>query len=167
MTRWRDVHWVGLAGASILLAGFFLPWVRLDETKAPVAGWELGGHAAELGPAYYAVFLLPVLAFAVALLAVKRPRVAGGLGLTTGGVVLGWALFEVARVLYTRTFAGLWLSLLGAAVLFLGSLLTWRRGRRLRRQAAAAAPSVATDSEAAVEAAGTTAEGPTSASPPE
>ncbi len=134
MLRWKDVNWVGLSGSLILLAGFFLSWVRLDETRGPIAGWELGGHAAELGPAYYAVFLLPVLAVANVMLAVKKPRVASVVSVVVGATVLGWAVLEVARVLYARTFAGLWLSLLGAAVLLLGSLLTWRRTRRLQRE---------------------------------
>ena len=80
----------------------------------------------------------PFSALLIGGLSIKKPRWATGVGLTVGITILGWAIFEVVRLLYTRTFAGLWVSLLGAGLLFVGGLLTWRRGRKQKKAAAEA-----------------------------
>lgn len=44
-----------------------------------------------------------------------------------GGAFLAWGGFEVLRLLYHTTFAGLWLTALGALVLFIAGVETRSR----------------------------------------
>lgn len=130
----KEINWLALAAGLMLLVGFFLPWIRLETVPEAIAGWQLARFTPKIGSAYYAAYLVPVLGVLLSVLAVKKPRWASGLGIATGATVLGWGVFEVVRFLYTKTFAGLWLSLAGAALMFIGGLITWKRGRAAKKE---------------------------------
>lgn len=133
----KEINWLAMTAGLMLLVGFFLPWIRLESVPQAIAGWQLGMYTPKLGSAYYAAYLVPVLGAVLTVLAVKKPRWASGVGVTTGAAILGWGVFEVVRFLYTRTFAGLWLSLAGAALMFIGGLITWKRGRSAKKESKA------------------------------
>ncbi len=133
----KEINWVAMAAGLMLLVGFFLPWIRVESIPDAVAGWQLGLYAPKLGAGYYAAYIVPVLGALLAVLSVKKPRWSGVLGTVTGALALGWGVFEVVRFLYTRTFAGLWLSVAAAALMFIGGLITWRRGRAAKAEAKA------------------------------
>ncbi len=135
----KEINWVAMAAGLMLLVGFFLPWIRVESIPDAIAGWQLGLYAPKLGAAYYAAYIVPVLGALLAVLSVKKPRVSGVLGTMTGALALGWGMFEVVRFLYTRTFAGLWLSVAAAALMFIGGLINWRRGRAAKAGAKAGA----------------------------
>lgn len=135
----KEINWVAMGAGLMLLVGFFLPWIRIESVPEAIAGWQLGIYSPKLGAAYYAAYLVPVLGALMAVLSVKKPRWASGVGIAAGATILGWGVFEVARFLYTRTFAGLWLSLAGAALMFIGGLITWKRGRAAKAEAKALA----------------------------
>ncbi len=116
-----------LVGSVLLLVGFFLNWVELDPEEGPIGGLGMATLAATQGGFYYAAYALPVLAIALAALSFKKPRLSSALSIAVGGLLILWGVVEVARFLYQQTFAGLWLSVLGAAVMLLGGLWSWKR----------------------------------------
>ncbi len=134
--KWKEINWAALVGAVMLLVGFFLSWVRVEDIDSPLGGWELGLHVAKFGEAYYAAYAVPVLAVLLGVLAVKKPRWSTFLGLLMGFTALGWGMFEVVRLLYARTFAGLWVSVGGAALLFVAGLLSVRKARAAKKKSA-------------------------------
>ena len=133
----KEINWLAMAAGLMILVGFFLPWVRIESVPEAIAGWQLGIYTPKLGDAYYAAYAVPVLGALLAVLAVKKPSWASVLGVASGAAVLGWGVFEAVRFLYTKTFAGLWLSLAGAALMFVGGLITWKRGRSAKKEAKA------------------------------
>mgnify|MGYP001333989518 CR=1 FL=1 len=93
-------------GAALAIAGFFFGWFGLSYSGVSfsLSGWELTKLAKQNGVAYYLVYLLPLVAAVV------------------GGLFLLWGVVEVARILYRTTFLGLWLTLAGVLMLFVGGL---------------------------------------------
>lgn len=120
--------WV-LIGAVLVVAGFCLGWFGLRGFGAGffVNGWQVIAFAKDRGAAYYLLYLLPLGALSAGLLAWVDRRVAGTLAMLVGAAFLAWGGFEVLRLLYHTTFAGLWLTALGAAVLFVAGVETRSR----------------------------------------
>jgi hypothetical protein len=115
-----------VVGSVLVLVGFFLAWVGIDLGHAAisVSGWEVARVAKEHGAIYYLVYLFPIGALAAGFFAFSKPRRAAVLAMLTGGGFLAWGLFEVMRLLWRTTFIGLWLTVLGALVLFVVGLAT-------------------------------------------
>jgi hypothetical protein len=120
--------WV-LLGALAALAGFCLGWFGLRGFGAGffVNGWQVLSFAKERGALYWLLYLLPLGALGAALLAFVDRRLAGTLAMLVGGGFLCWGGFELLRLLYHTTFAGLWVTALGAAVMFVAGVETRSR----------------------------------------
>ncbi len=121
--------WV-LIGAVLVVVGFCLGWFGLRGFGAGffVNGWQVLSFAKERGSAlYYLLYLLPVGALLAGLVAWVDRRAAGTLAMLVGGAFLLWGGLEVLRVLYHTTFAGLWVTALGALTLFVAGVETRSR----------------------------------------
>jgi hypothetical protein len=120
--------WV-LLGAALVLVGFCLGWFGLRGFGGGVFvnGWQVLSFAKQRGALYWLLYLLPVGALAAALVALIDRRKAGALAMLVGGAFLCWGGFELLRLLYHTTFAGLWVTLVGALVLFVAGVETRER----------------------------------------
>ena len=109
-----------LCGAVLVVVGFFLGWVGFDLGPATfsMSGWQLAKLASERGAHYYLIYLFPLGALFAGLVALVDRRAAAKLGIAVGGFFLAWSSIEIMRLLWRMTFVGLWLSVLGAFVLF-------------------------------------------------
>lgn len=138
---WRAINWPVLVASLVLLVGFFVPWIRLPDgdSEQLVSGASMGVVAAQYGGGYYVVYLLPLLAIAMGVAAVKKPNWASILAIFVGISLLVWGLFEIARFLFLQTSWGLWVTVAGAMLAAFGGALTWRRAHLLVAQAKAAA----------------------------
>lgn len=134
---WKKTNWLMLGAAALLLVGFFVPWVNIQDGEEfeLLAGFQIAGFG---GP-YTAVYLVPLLALGMGIAALKAPSAASAIGALTGAALVGWGLFEVARFLYVQTFWGLWVSVAGALLAVIGGAFTWRRAHTAVAQAKAAA----------------------------
>ncbi|MCA9620304.1 MAG: hypothetical protein KC731_14880 [Myxococcales bacterium] len=111
-------------GAALAIAGFFFGWFGLSYSGVSfsLSGWELTKLAKQNGVAYYLVYLLPLGAAVAGAFAVHDRRRAARVATVVGGLFLLWGVVEVARILYRTTFLGLWLTLAGVLMLFVGGL---------------------------------------------
>ncbi|MEZ4376496.1 MAG: hypothetical protein AB7K71_01315 [Polyangiaceae bacterium] len=118
-----------LLGAGLVLVGFFMAWFGFSFGPASISisGWQIAKVASQRGAQYYAIYLLPLGALIAGFLALTNRRGAAKVALLVGGVFLLWSLAEVLLLLWRTTFLGLWLTLLGAGVLFFAGLLAKRR----------------------------------------
>ena len=118
-----------LVGAVLILVGFCLGWfgIRGFGGGVFVNGWQVLDFARSRGAVYVLLYLLPLGALGAALLAFVNRRLAGALATVAGGAFIAWGAFEAVRLLWHTTFLGLWLTLLGAVVLFAAGLATRRR----------------------------------------
>ncbi|MEQ9324517.1 MAG: hypothetical protein RIF41_35460 [Polyangiaceae bacterium] len=125
----KDGSWTIFLGAALAIAGFFFGWFGLSYSgrSFSISGWELTKLAKDHGVLYYLVYLLPVGAAAAGLFAISDRKRAAKVATGVGGVFLLWAFVEVARVLYATTFLGLWLTLAGTIMLFVGGLAAWAK----------------------------------------
>ncbi|MCK6533175.1 MAG: hypothetical protein L6Q84_09395 [Polyangiaceae bacterium] len=117
--------WV-LIGAVLVVAGFCLGWFGLRGFGGGlfVNGWQVIAFAKDRALAYALLYLLPVGALLAGFVAWVDRRAAGTLAMLVGGAFLGWGAVEVLRLLYHTTFAGLWITALGALVLFVAGVET-------------------------------------------
>lgn len=117
--------WV-LIGAVLVIVGFCLGWLGLRGFGAGffVNGWQILSFAKERGALYWLLYLLPIGAILAGLVAWVDRRAAGTLAMLVGGAFMAWAGLELLRLLYHTTFAGLWLTALGALVLFIAGVET-------------------------------------------
>lgn len=121
--------WV-LLGAACALAGFCLGWFGLRGFGGGffVNGWQVLSFAKDRGGAlYWLLYLLPLGTLGAGVLAFVDRRLAGTLAMLVGGGFLAWGSFELLRLLYHTTFAGLWVTALGAVVLFVAGVETRSR----------------------------------------
>ena len=124
----RGNPWV-LSGAVLVVGGFCMGWVGLRGLGGGlfVDGWGVLGFLRERSSAYWLLYALPVGAIAAGVAALFDRRAAATLALVVGLGLLAWSAFEVARIVWNTTFAGLWLTWAGALVLTLAGLGTRRR----------------------------------------
>ncbi|MBW2528875.1 MAG: hypothetical protein JRI23_32165 [Deltaproteobacteria bacterium] len=122
--------WV-LIGAACVLAGFCLGWVGLRGLGGGmfVNGWQVLSFAKERGVVGWSLYLLPVGALAAGLAAWIDRRVAATIAMVVGAGLLCWGGFELLRMLYHTTFAGLWTTVFGALVLLVAGVETRERAR--------------------------------------
>lgn len=92
-----------------------------------VNGWQVLSFAKERGALYYLLYLLPIGALLAGLVAWVDRRAAGTLAMLVGAAFLAWGGFELLCLLYQTTFAGLWLTGLGALILFVAGVETRSR----------------------------------------
>jgi len=120
--------WV-LIGSILVVVGFCLGWFGLRGFGGGffIDGWQVVAFAKERGAHYYLLYLLPIGALGAAALACVNRRAAGTLAALVGGGFLLWGGVEIVRVLYHTTFAGLWLTVLGALVLLVAGVETRAR----------------------------------------
>jgi hypothetical protein len=124
----KKVNLIAIVGAVLVAVGFFFSWfaVGTGEEGEIISGFSVGSVAGDMGPAYYIVYLLPLLAVGVVALTFKKPRFGAVLAMITGGAFLLWGLYEVARFLFEVTFVGLWMTVIGCILLLLGGIVGFR-----------------------------------------
>ena len=117
-----------LVGAALILVGFCLGWfgIRGFGGGVFVNGWQVLDFARGRGAIYLLLYLLPIGALAAAVLSFVHRRLAARVAMLVGAAFLAWGAFEAVRLLWHTTFLGLWLTLLGAIVLFVAGLVTRR-----------------------------------------
>ena len=122
----KKINFLVLLSALVVITGFFLPWLSYGEDGDYATGFTL---AKLRGDSYMFAMILPAAAFFAGVLAVRFKRAAAFFAALTGACAIGWGLFEIVRFLHTQTFAGLWVTVLGAIMLFATGLVTgnWRR----------------------------------------
>lgn len=120
--------WV-LIGASLVLVGFCLGWFGLRGFGGGlfVNGWQVLNLAKQRGALYCLLYLLPLGTLAAALAALVNRRLAGTVAMLVGGGFLCWGALELLRLLFRTTFAGLWITVLGALVLLVAGVETRER----------------------------------------
>jgi hypothetical protein len=118
-------------GAALAVAGFFFGWFGLSYSgrSFSISGWEVTKIAKEQGMVYYLVYALPLGAALAAFFALGDRRRAAKIATGVGGAFLLWAFVEVLRLVYHTTFLGLWLTLAGTVMLFIGGLTGWAKSR--------------------------------------
>ena len=146
---------LGLSGV-MLVAGFFLPWIRLEainpersarlaQTEAPtfVSGLEIavGGNTlittVTAAAPWEVLFLIPLLGAALAAVGFLGNRWSGVIGAALGVLIVGYGLVTVILLFFSTTSYGLWIVLGGAFVAVAAGTLAWVRGRQPKSPALA------------------------------
>lgn len=127
----KDGSWTIFIGAALAITGFFFGWFGLSfgGQSFSMNGWSITKLAKDHGLVYYLLYLLPLGAAVAGVLAINNRKRAAQVATAVGATFLLWAAIEVLRVLYATTFLGLWLTLAGTVVLFVGGLTAWAKSR--------------------------------------
>jgi hypothetical protein len=110
---------VGIA----LVAGFFLPWIKLTWWDG-ISGFDMVWHGEGDYLSRLALLCVPLMGAALIAAGVNRSRAAAGMGILSGLGILGYVIVKIAWGLLVTTGIGLWLVLGGAvaaAVVGLGA----------------------------------------------